>query len=185
MGLEVKIISEVNSLCPITKKSRLEYASWTLNQSINVLLEQKHYNKLHDLVLIDRGIFDIQIFLRLAFKELSVHNEYKQTLLSYARLPIWNDLVDSVFLFDIPANLSFKRDQPNRLTNKRGLFVNPETLATMRNYYLELFKSYEDSSYNENFYLVDTRKLNLEQVATICRDKIQTLLSRETNKENQ
>jgi len=181
MGFEVKVISEISSSCPITKKSRLEFVPWTSNQTINILLEQKHYNKLHDLVLIDRGIFDTQIFLQLAIKELSVQNEYKQTLMSYAGLPFWNNLVDGVFLLDVPVNLSWERDQRNRLTNNHGIIVNSETLMTMHKYYLDLFKSYENSNHKDHFCSIDTKELSLEQVATICRDKIQMLLKSKTN----
>jgi hypothetical protein len=97
-GYEVLVISETAGSCPLSKKSRVEFTSWIMHQTINSLLEQKFYNRLHDLVLIDRGIFDSQAFVRLMCKEINFPNDQAQLLVNYVGLPYWSKLTELVSL---------------------------------------------------------------------------------------
>jgi thymidylate kinase len=175
-GLEVLLISDIALSCPISRRTRLESTAWILNQLINIVLEEKFHGKSHDIVLMDKGIFDAQAFISLTCKELNINDSQRQTLLSYAGLSTWGNLVDIVFLLDIPPELSWKRDQINQLTTKQGAIVNPSTLQTLSSCYYDVFRYYEMLNGKDRVQFIDASATSPMQVAQICKDRIQLFL---------
>jgi thymidylate kinase len=174
-GYDCFVIGESADLCPFSKKSRFEFASWTANHVLNVLLEQKLGNKFHDIVFIDRGIFDVQVFLQLACEDINMPN--KEVITSYFALPHWQHLVDIVFFLDISVNTALYRHSTNRLSSLPGLVVNPQFIERLAICYKNLLNSYQAQHEGGTIECLDGNLLQPLQVAEICREKIEILLS--------
>jgi thymidylate kinase len=174
---EVLIVGDPAISCPISRKLKLEFAAFILNRLINLVLEQKHYGKAHDILLMDIGIFDTNAFIRLMCEELKISDRRKQTLISYAGSPVWGKLVDVLFFLDIPPKLALERDQLNQLTTKQGAIANRSTLRTLSSCYHEVLGYYEKLNGKDRVQIIDASRLDPLQIAQVCKDKIEMLLS--------
>ena len=141
-GKSVRVITEGAQACPIDQDCRVQFAAWTAHRLLNVLLEESYCTRGYDLMLIDRGLFDVQAFIRLLLLESKASEEQVTTMIDYLRLSQWSELTDVVFLFDIPARTALRRHAKNSLTQQPGPILNGSTLQLLQDCYDEIADQY-------------------------------------------
>lgn len=176
-GFEVQVVKEGSSRCPISRKSRIEFVTWTANQIINTLLELRHCDRTHGLVFVDRGVFDSQAFVRLLCRTSELSEAHKRALVDYVDLPYWGGLADIVFLLDISSRTSCYRHGRDRLSDKPGIIVNSTTLESLRECYEDVFNFSAARSSSHRVERVDAEERNPVQIAELCRSKIESMLA--------
>lgn len=169
-GVRVKILAEGARSCPFDKSEHVSFTCWGANRVINHLLENVlAYGDLNDLLIMDRGLFDILAFLHLLKMEGVLAASDEKMLQDYILFREWRQLVDVVFLFTAPPEVALEREFKHLLVQRYGRIMNPDTLSTLNQAYEYSFREFQ------NLFKVrhmDTATLSLKERAEIIVDFI-------------
>jgi thymidylate kinase len=176
-GWRVRIIMEGAQACPISQEHRLPFAAWAAHRMANLLLEETYAPRPVDLLLVDRGIFDAQVFLRLLHLESRITDEQSRTLLNYLRLPFWAGLTDLIFLLDISPAESLRRRSADTLTERPGPILNGRTLELLADCYEEAAAYHQHAALGPDLRRVSTADLAPRGVAEAILPVIQAALT--------
>jgi thymidylate kinase len=175
-GWRVRIVMEGAQACPISQEHRLPFAAWAAHRMANLLLEETYAPRPCDLLLIDRGIFDAQVFLRLLHAESLISDAQTQVLGDYLQLPFWAELIDLIFLLDISPAESLRRRAADSLTQRPGPILNDRTLQHLAQCYEEVTQRYMRETRHPDLRRVNTEGMTPRAVAEAARPVIQAAL---------
>lgn len=135
-GCRVRVVHEGARICPLDKKDRFLYHAWSLNSTVNRIIEAKDQN--YDYVLIDRGIIDHIAFSYALLEADLITKQQMDRLVVYAKEFLW--LEDKAIGCLIDSQESLTRE--GKYCEKNGRVINDQFLQLLR-------KSYDEIRYPE------------------------------------
>ncbi len=152
---KVRVVHEGARICPIDKEDRFHYNIWSLNNTINRIIETKKQS--FDYVLIDRGVIDHIAFTQALYKSKYITKKQMEITISYAKQFI--GLEDIAFCCFMDPEETIDRENKHHRT--LGRVINPKFLKILHKCYMELEK-----------YLPKTYMINSSEELTTNRDTI-------------
>lgn len=126
-GWRVHVLRERASECPLPMKGHFFFNTWTTGTMLAGLLDA--VDREHDVVILDRGIFDALIWLRMQEKQGQVSQDEKAAFERFVMLKRWRQLVDRVCLIETEPAVAMKRENHSRLMRRSGSIMNRGRLA--------------------------------------------------------
>jgi hypothetical protein len=144
----VHVLAERAALCPIPMKGHLFFNTWCATSMLAELLENIETEA--DIIIVDRGIFDALVWLRLQHQRGELTDEENQTIESFLLLERWRSLIDLTIVMRVSAEKAMEREVSQRITNQPGSIMNPDILKTITESVVAAINGYENK-----FHLVD------------------------------
>jgi hypothetical protein len=138
---------------------------WSGCYSLSNLLERTYEAGPFDLVLLDRGLFDVTCWMSLLQRRSAITDEERQAIERFFLLPRWRQLTDLVVLVTVQAELALEREHRDRLSMAQGQAMNQATLAEMNEVYPRMAQVLGDQF--PNFLELDTSnsQMNLRETS--------------------
>jgi predicted ATPase len=143
-GWKVHVLKERAGECPLPMKGHFFFNTWTMGTMLAGLLDA--VDREHDLVILDRGIFDSLIWLEMQKDQGQVSSDEHDAFVRFVMLERWRGLVDAVALIRIDAETAMKRENTGRLIPRTGSVMNEsrlrffnDALARLESQYSTLF----------------------------------------------
>jgi len=130
-GFRVQVLKERASECPLPMKGHFFFNTWTTGTMLAGLLDA--VDREHDVVILDRGIFDALIWLRMQAQEGQATQAEKAAFETFVKLGRWRRLVDRVCLIKTDPVTALARENHNRLLARSGSVMNPTRLTAFNN----------------------------------------------------
>ncbi len=140
---KVRVVHEGARICPIDKQERFLFHVWSLNNTINKVIEAKQQD--FDYILVDRGIIDHIAFGDALFQAKLISKSQKNTLEKYAKEFL--KFEDVAFSCVVPPEEAIRREQ--KYHKSLGRVINMDFLTVLFNSYNNIDK------YLENTYHID------------------------------
>lgn len=130
------VLSERASICPIKDKKHPYFNIWTMCSTIAELI--KHYSSKEnvDIIIADRGIFDALCWFEWLHSNDTTENPRLEdnkysALINFALMDTWTNIIDLVYVFQVPPETSILREYATLLTEKEGSIMNSKTLSSI------------------------------------------------------
>lgn len=125
--------------CPYDKSDHFAYVRWNCHRILNRLMEINNavFQK-HEIILFNRGLFDLHVFLRLLYAEGDMNKTEYVATIRYLSLRRITESIDRIFVFLITPHLAIQRDDKKDRPPGTGRIVNPQTLKRLRQHYVQL-----------------------------------------------
>lgn len=130
------VLSERASVCPVKDKKHPHFNIWTMCSTIAELIKFYSAKENVDIIIADRGVFDA-----LCWFEWLNSNDTKENprleddkytaLVNFALMDTWTNIIDLVYVFQVPPRTSILREYANLLTEKEGSIMNEKTLSSI------------------------------------------------------
>lgn len=141
-GFRVQVLKERASECPLPMKGHFFFNTWTTGTMLAGLLDS--VDREHDVVILDRGIFDALIWLHMQAQEEQTSPEEKAAFEAFVKLERWRRLVDRVCLIRTDAEIAMQRENHNRLLARSGSIMNKQRLGEFNRAMDELARTASD-----------------------------------------
>lgn len=128
-GFRVYILEERAAVCPIPMKGHLFFNTWCAASMLAELLANVETET--DIIIVDRGLFDSLVWLRLQEKRGEVTDDEARTIESFLLLDRWRTLIDLAVVMRVSADEAASREASQRITRKAGTIMNPDVLAAI------------------------------------------------------
>ena len=128
-GFRVHVLSERAAACPIPMKGHLFFNTWCATSMLAELLANVETDT--DIVIVDRGIFDALVWLRLQHQRGELTQEEADVIEAFLLLERWRSLIDLSIVMRVKASAAMKREVSQRITKKPGSIMNPDVLDTI------------------------------------------------------
>lgn len=125
----VHVLSERAAACPIPMKGHLFFNTWCATSMLAELLENIETDT--DIIIVDRGIFDALVWLRLQLQRGELTAKESRTIEHFLLLERWKSLIDLSVVMSVNANTAMKREVSQRITKKPGSIMNPDVLGNI------------------------------------------------------
>ncbi len=93
-GYEVLVLVERASTCPITNKEDLTFNTWTACATLLQMLDAAQWPRRHQVVILDRGLFDALAWMDWLYNRKRMSAEDKQVVEKFLSLERWRTLID-------------------------------------------------------------------------------------------
>lgn len=133
-----KIVYELADKCKIKNKLSPEFNLWTLNETLNQLLEIS--DKKYTIIVCERGLLDSICWFYLYLRNKAITNETFETIVSYLSLKKYSKFRGYSFILKCDVQTSIKRENLDDLLEIKGSIVNSNIL-TEYNTSLEIVKN--------------------------------------------
>ena len=156
-GFNVKVLGEAYSACPKGIKNFFDRFEWAMSETISNIIEIKDQQAQFDIILINRGLFDLLAFLHFYRENSFINKSEEKVRANYILNKRYVDLIDVVLLLTVKPETSIARKKndtgravaniidhferkgvtspPNNLVNKAGL----ELLNTCYDYVVNMY----------------------------------------------
>lgn len=130
-GFKTQLLTERASVCPISDKHNPNFNIWT---TCMALAETAFFctekNKELDVIILDRGIFDGLCWFQWLHDSERLNSSDFSILSTFLTKNIVVPKIDIVYVFDVDAEESVKREYANLLTDKAGSIMNKKSLQS-------------------------------------------------------
>lgn len=131
-GFSTRVLAEGARTCPFDKKDHVQLTCWGANRVINNLLETMLVSgPTYDVVISDRGIFDILAFIHLLRLQGEITENEESVLNQYLLFGRWRTSIDVVFLLITTPEEALKREFKHKFVQKYGRIMNPQMLSQL------------------------------------------------------
>ncbi|MFH1049252.1 MAG: hypothetical protein V1732_06350 [Patescibacteria group bacterium] len=130
-GFNVRNIYEGARVCPLNKKDRFQYNTWSFNNTANRIMEAMASK--FDYMLIDRGIYDHIAFTKALLSYGQITAKQSEAQLKYFRE--FSFLEDIVLIFTIDPKEAMERECKHH--EFAGTVMNKEFLIELRKAYID------------------------------------------------
>lgn len=158
------VLSERASVCPVKDKKHPYFNIWTMCSTIAEIIKFYSSKENIDIIIADRGIFDALCWFEWLNSNDTVKNprlddNKYNALINFALMDTWTNIIDLVYVFQVPPETSIMREYATLLTKKEGSIMNKKTLSSIHtsintavNKYASKFKRVEriDTSKDQN-----------------------------------
>ena len=141
-GFRVQVLKERASECPLPMKGHFFFNTWTTGTMLAGLIDA--IDREHDVVILDRGIFDALIWLRMQAQEGQTTKEESTAFKAFVKLERWRRLIDRVCLIETQPETAMQRENQNRLIPRSGSVMNASRLSRFNDAMRELAKEEAD-----------------------------------------
>lgn len=126
-GYRVHVLKERASECPLPMKGHFFFNTWTTGTMLAGLLDA--VDREHDVVILDRGLFDALIWLSMQVRQGQVSKKEREVFESFVMLERWRQLVDGVCIVETNPLTAMERENHGRLLPRKGSVMNVARLA--------------------------------------------------------
>ncbi len=155
------------------ERSTPVYNIRTGTYALNLLLDLSHGHA-YDVVIFDRGIFDVYCWMIFHKERGQLTEEACKLAQSFFLSDLWTDSMDAAFFMVCDAKEAMEREMRLSLTDKEAFASNPKTIATLVNRYREAFKVL--SPKYKQLELIDTTSLQEYEMVEQMINKILDIL---------
>lgn len=138
------VVTERASMCAISNKFDPAFNLWNLFSMSCELLRLKQLNS-HDVIILDRGIFDAACWLEWQAKQRYLRKSEKDRFINFLDTDSMRGLVDLVCIFTVDEDESIRREHSSLLTNKKGSIMRREILSEFKRSVIETKDSFGKS----------------------------------------
>jgi thymidylate kinase len=121
-GWRVYVLKERASECPLPMKGHFFFNTWTTGTMLAGLLDA--VDRDHDIVILDRGIFDALIWLDRQREDSQVTEHERETFEAFVMLERWRNLVNAVCVVQVAPETAMERENTDRLLPRTGSIMN-------------------------------------------------------------
>lgn len=121
-GWRVHVMRERAGECPLPMKGHFFFNTWTTGTMLAGLLDA--VDREHDLIILDRGLFDALIWLKMQLEDKHVSLDEGAVFGGFVKLQRWRQLVDSVVLVRVEPDVAMRRENAGRLRPRVGSVMN-------------------------------------------------------------
>ena len=175
-GLRVSIIDELYESSRVYPAYE-DKLFWMVGSTIKNLIEIKN-DKTSDIVLLNRGLFDILVILELYYRQGQVNKKKLASLSSSLSTKILCNIVDIIILLKITPEISMKRERVYPRNSVVGLAEkldewNPNPESTLTNHdglkiindcYNKIYQKHENT-FKNIFFIDDKENKNIDEIA--------------------
>jgi len=169
-GWKVHVLRERAALCPLVMKGHFFFNTWTtcsmLVELVDVVDSSAH------LVIVDRGLLDALIWLRLQQRRGQVTDQEAETFRRFVVLDRWRSLQDATFLMTVDPETAMIRENLDRLVPRQGSLMTPEALALLNDVVEAVLKD------EQSEFAVDRIDASFDNQKIVVAQMIRTLLQR-------
>lgn len=130
------------------------YNTWSACYALRNVLEGRYDAEKHEIVILDRGLFDALVWFDLLTREGQIEREFCESVQSFLLIDKWRMDIDLVLLFKVGPESSMERENRAKLVKKTGRAMNPQFLEKLNASYDSVRESYSDLF--ANFAVIDT-----------------------------
>jgi len=127
----------------------------------------------YDVVLLDRGVFDVHTWMMYWQDKNQLTEEEKILIQSFFQLRFWIEKVDVAYFMICDPKKAMERELKIALTDTMGDFTNHETITKLANRYKNAYE--ELKGRHPQLHLIDTTDLSEEAMVNLIAEK--TLLA--------
>ena len=167
------VIQERASVCPIKNKESPEFNIWTGCTALTNILQYKQ-SKDYYVILVDRGIYDTIIWLKLLNKREKLNTKDLEIFNSFFLIERWKKILDLIIFMHVDIEKSLEREYKDLLTNLEGSIMNKDFLADYISTSEFVNKEYA-SQFRKFLYMDTTKTGTLEGVAKVTKEVIKGL----------
>ncbi len=187
MGLDVIQPAEGASVRtpPGLRDDWLSFNAWAGCYALQEILVDCHADKPPDIILLDRGLFDVAGWMQfLQSSQKRIDEKDADSMIAFFTSDLWARRESGVFLFTADHETSLKREVEGKLTTKPGSVMNAETLGQLRQAYQDIAERL-GTQFNR-LYSVDTsfrngNSPNFQQIAFMVASKMVDILEELTD----
>lgn len=118
------------------KDDWLPFNAWSGCYALQNILVDCFLDPPADVVLLDRGLFDIAAWMEFLNKsERRITDDDQKTIEEFFRLDFWRRRINAVFVFTANHETSMARENDSKLTSKLGSMMNAEKLGNLLDAY--------------------------------------------------
>jgi len=111
---------------------------WSGCYSLSHLLEKAKEDAPYDLVLLDRGLFDVTCWVEYLGKTEQISSEERTIVREFFLLERWKTLIDMVVLMTVQPNTALEREYSESVTLEYGRAMRPDFLRDINEVYHDL-----------------------------------------------
>lgn len=115
----------------------LAFNVWSACYSLTHLIERAYEARPYDLVLLDRGLFDVTCWMSLLEDRGKITPGEKEAIQNFFLLKRWTDLTDVVVLVTVDPEMALQREHRDRLSMAQGQAMNQEVLSEINGVYTQ------------------------------------------------
>ncbi len=142
LGYNVQSFSGHDRTVGVDKSNPRELNIILASKSVEFLVKNSVNECKPTIFLMDRGIFDRSVFIRLAYNQRALSLEEKEVITRFLLLPNNCKMIDGLFVFTVNSEESMKREYSKTLVELPGRVMNV--------CYLNEFSTALNDTFNEN-----------------------------------
>ncbi|WP_140403847.1 hypothetical protein [Nocardioides sp. XL1] len=113
------------------KSDLTAYNAWNASYAIRQVIEIVHQPERFDIGILDRGLFDTVAWFEWLAKTGEVDRATADVVVEFIMLENWRASIDIVVLMQADPADAMQRENENKLVEKTGRAMNPESLAEL------------------------------------------------------
>jgi cytidyltransferase-like protein len=161
--------------CPFDKAHHLEYTAWGLFSILQQILEEVYVSK-YDLVLVNRGPHDAEVFIEVLKQKGDASEAEATALKQVASLGCFRSIVDILVVCMCSPSESLAREQKDRIVYSEGRIVNPEVLGMLYREYDKHIDLWKSSQKDIVVVTIDSERMGFLDRARVVAKSISELL---------
>ena len=121
-GWKVHVLAERAGECQLPMKGHFFFNTWTTGTMLAGLLDA--IDRDLDIIILDRGLFDALVWLRLQASQRQVSGVEASTFENFVLLDRWRMLTDTTLVLETSPETAMARETARRLLPRRGSVMN-------------------------------------------------------------
>ena len=146
---KVSVLAERASTSPILNKTHPFFNAWTASTTLAQMLEAGQKEPPDDVVIMDRGLYDVLAWMRWLEKSGQMKAEDRKVIDAFITLDLWVDMIDLVFVMKVSPAEALEREFKDQVTRRLGTIMNDETLSAFNSALDEMWKDKSDNRFVE------------------------------------
>ncbi len=183
LGADVAAPAEGASLRtpPGLRDDWLSFNAWSGCYALQNILIDCHENPPYQLVILDRGLFDVAGWMEFLFRaQKRITDQERDAITKFFNLDAWMRRENIIFLFTADHETSLARERHSKLIDEEGSVMNKDTLKQLQDAYQTAANAFEGDTAPKIFH-VDTSdtgasRVDFQQVAYVVADAVTTLI---------
>ncbi len=143
------VLTERASTSPIRDKTHPFFNAWTASTTLAQMLEAGQKGAPHDVVIMDRGLYDALAWMRWLENSGQMKTAHKEIIDDFITLDLWVDMIDLVFVMKVSPSEALQREFKGQVTHKPGTIMNDETIRDFNSALDEMLKDKGDKRFIE------------------------------------
>lgn len=167
-GIKVKVVTERASVCPINDKNHPYFNVWTGCTSLVNIIDLTQ-SKDVSVIVVDRGIFDTMIWMRLLLNTHKITESELRAFEDFYLMERWTRHIDLVIHMTTTPASALEREFAALLTEKSGSIMNENTLSQYNTAAEDAVRCYA-SRFQKVIQIDTTAKATIDGVEEITRE---------------
>ncbi len=154
---KVKVLQESASICPVKDKHSPMFNVWTACDSIRSLIGELESDRMqHDVIIIDRGIFDAMCWFQWLLNQKKMDHKMKEIMDQFLSMRELISYIDIVFIYKARPDVSIEREYASLLTDVSGSIMNETVLKEYLKAIEDTEKYLRDKNWFREMHTIDT-----------------------------